>query len=300
MLRSILLISLIPACGLSDDTDDTTSDLEVLINEVYAKGDPDFIEIINTGDEAVPLTSLGFSDGDPAWTLTLDGALGPGELLDIPCDDGEAGVPFKLSSDGETLTMVAPSGATLDEVEFPSMSDGQSYGRLPDGGSQWQYLVPTPGEANEAGDTDTDPGDCTADPGDVAELIVFNELLSGGETVDFIELYNHGGQCVSLGGFLLTDDEEDLGAYAFPSGLELDPGEWTVVWCDKEAGADHADFKLSGDGEELYLSGPGEESVLHVELPALEDDTSWARIPDGSGDFTTSTAPTPGEANKAQ
>lgn len=300
MLRSLLLIALVPACGLTDDTsdtDDTDEDaISVVINELYSKGEPDFIELMNTGSEAVPLSSLGLSDGDPAWTLKLDGELAPGAILDIPCDDEEAGVPFKLSGDGETLTLTDPAGRVLDEVDFPALDDDQSWSRLPDGTGDWDLGIPTPGEANEAW---VEEG-CTSDPEEVAELIAFNELLSGGETIDFIELYNKGDQCVDLGGFHLSDDAEDLGIFTFPDGLELDEGEWTVVWCDKESGSDHADFKLSGDGEELWLTDPDEEEVLSMDLPALDDDTSWARIPDGTGDFEISTTPTPGEANQGE
>jgi hypothetical protein len=41
---------------------------------------------------------------------------------------------FRLSSDGETIYLDNSSQVLIDKVDFPAMSNGQSYGRYPDGG----------------------------------------------------------------------------------------------------------------------------------------------------------------------
>ncbi|MBA4056847.1 MAG: hypothetical protein C0490_19190, partial [Marivirga sp.] len=56
-------------------------------------------------------------------------------FLVLVCDDSGTGLStnFKLTSDGETVYLENTAGALVDKVEFPSLNDGQSYGRYPDG-----------------------------------------------------------------------------------------------------------------------------------------------------------------------
>jgi hypothetical protein len=46
-------------------------------------------------------------------------------------------LPFKLSSQGESLTIQRPDGKVIDQIVFPAM-DGESYARFPDGQGAWQ------------------------------------------------------------------------------------------------------------------------------------------------------------------
>ncbi len=56
---------------------------------------------------------------------------------------------FKLSSDGETLTLTSPAGTVVDTLTFGQVPCDTSYGRSPDGSQNlvW-FATPTPGSAN--------------------------------------------------------------------------------------------------------------------------------------------------------
>ncbi|MCD4691329.1 MAG: CotH kinase family protein, partial [Calditrichales bacterium] len=56
---------------------------------------------------------------------------------------------FKISSSGEELILTDPQGQTIDSIEFGAIPADISFGRQPDGNSQWYYFNdPTPGAAN--------------------------------------------------------------------------------------------------------------------------------------------------------
>jgi hypothetical protein len=58
---------------------------------------------------------------------------------------------FKLSSTGENLIFVKEDGETIiDNITFGPQIADQSYGRIPDGSTDWRFLEPTPGSANTA------------------------------------------------------------------------------------------------------------------------------------------------------
>jgi hypothetical protein len=56
---------------------------------------------------------------------------------------------FKISSTGETLTLTSTSGQTVDQLATGSIPPNISYGRQPDGSSNWYYFdQATPGDSN--------------------------------------------------------------------------------------------------------------------------------------------------------
>lgn len=56
---------------------------------------------------------------------------------------------FRISSDGETLTLTDSTGSLLDSIQVPPLPDDISFGRIPDGDSLWQLCaLPTPGAVN--------------------------------------------------------------------------------------------------------------------------------------------------------
>ncbi|MBN2801244.1 MAG: lamin tail domain-containing protein [Deltaproteobacteria bacterium] len=279
----MLLLSLLVACGVQDKAPEPVA---VYLNELDAGGDPDWVELYNAGDAPLDLSALALSDGDEPWSLS--GVIAAGAFAVIDCDGGEAGAPFKLSGDGETLSLHDSLGDVIDAVAFPAAEGGLTWGRIPDGSGAWAPTLPTPGSANAVGGAG-----CAGVP---AELVL-NELLSGGETADFVELVNTGDSCLDLAGLYLSDDADALDAFPLPA-LTLEAGAFTVIWADQGEGDDHAPFKLSSGGEDVFLSDADGAILATVALPALEADTSWGRLPDGTGAFQR-TAPTPGEANRA-
>lgn len=132
--------------------------------------------------------------------------------------------------------------------------------------------------------------------------LVINEILAAndeiladenGEFDDYIELYNKSNTSISLEGYYLTDDIEDLSKFALPSET-INANGYFLIWADsdEEQGLNHANFKLNSDGEELYLVNPSGEIIDALSFTNQEDDISYGRFPNGTGDFASMT-PTP-------
>ena len=139
-----------------------------------------------------------------------------------------------------------------------------------------------------------------------AEGLVINELMANntatlademGDYDDWVEIYNAGPSSISLNGYALTDLNDGMDRYLFPA-VSLDPGEYLIVWCDNETveGQYHAPFKLDGDGEDLYLLD-GYTIQDQVTFPALPQNLSYGRWPNGSGDWAMLSAASPGAEN---
>ena len=149
---------------------------QVTINEFMASNETtvadgagefdDWIEVYNPGPTPVDLAGYYLSDDpddplawqipatDPAATTMPAG----GFLLlwaDKDEDQGATHLGFKLSGDGETISLTAPDGLTLvDEYAYGPQLGDVSLGRLPGDPGAWDaFAVPTPGAPN-----DTPPG----------------------------------------------------------------------------------------------------------------------------------------------
>ena len=99
-------------------------------------------------------------------------------------------------------------------------------------------------------------------------------------------LHTHDIQKISLDDD--TDNAWNLDKWESPAGTVIESDGYLVVWADEDGsqGDLHANFKLSGSGEYLYLTSPEEWLVDMVDFPASEDDLGYARVPNGTGDFT--------------
>ena len=94
----------------------------------------------------------------------------------------------------------------------------------------------------------------------VSEFMAINEsglADQDGDFEDWIEIHNSSQQSVSLQGWALTDDPDDLTRWQFPD-VTLAAGQYQVVYASGKDRTDpanelHTNFKLSGDGEFLAL-----------------------------------------------
>lgn len=148
-------------------------DVELFINEFMATSstifmdssinEPDWIEIYNGGDADVDMAGICFTDslqesgkwripeGDPEATTIPAG----GHLLFYADGDpllGPLHLDFKLDAQGEAIGLSYRSGPEtvwLDTMWFGEQVTNISWGRYPDGSSDW-YTMPqsTPGEVN--------------------------------------------------------------------------------------------------------------------------------------------------------
>jgi type IX secretion system substrate protein len=65
------------------------------------------------------------------------------------------------------------------------------------------------------------------------------------------------------------------------------PNSYLIVWADEDLSEEglHADFKLSAGGESVILSYPNGTIIDMVAYGTQTANVSYARIPDGTGDF---------------
>lgn len=133
----------------------------------------------------------------------------------------------------------------------------------------------------------------------INEICSWNEYAVSDEDHncdDYIELYNCSGEPVSLSGWHLSDDKDDLEKSALPE-TELAPRERLLFYATGEASADSVAFGINKKGEILFLSDEQGNLVDYVEIPALEANTVYARVSDGASDWGYYT-PTPLAANE--
>lgn len=104
-----------------------------------------------------------------------------------------------------------------------------------------------------------------------AELII-NELMQSNidcimddlkEFPDsWVELYNAGNESVNLSDYALSISSKEKKSYKLPSRT-VTPGQYAVVYCDKEEEDLHASFRLeSGNDGELYLLMPCRQEFI--------------------------------------
>lgn len=121
------------------------------------------------------------------------------------------------------------------------------------------------------------------------------------ESSDWIELKNNSSKNLIIGEqeWSLTDDINHVDKFYLPK-MEIDAGEYILIWCDKAEGIDdnlHANFKLSGNGERIALFRNG----IRIDQVIFDQDVkkgvSYGRSLSDNDKWLTFEKPTPGEAN---
>lgn len=141
--RSLFVFStLFILANCSEDEEkkrDITAAEGLYINEISASGD-DWVELYNSTDDIKDISGYVIQDdGDLAYTLPAGTIIAANGYMVIICDDGNTGLHtnFKLSSEGETVTLENSEGELAEAVTYPKLDNGQSYGRYPDGGDNF-------------------------------------------------------------------------------------------------------------------------------------------------------------------
>jgi len=142
---------------------------QVVINEILSSNEDlnsdedgdfeDWIELYNTGNEAVQLEGYWLSDDFSnlnMWQFP-EQLIQPNEhLLVFASGKNRVSSPlhtnFKISSLGETLFLSNPSLELIDSFSAESLASNHSYGRSADGHESKERLeTPTPGSSNNLG-----------------------------------------------------------------------------------------------------------------------------------------------------
>jgi hypothetical protein len=128
--------------------------------------------------------------------------------------------------------------------------------------------------------------------------LVLNEIMAvntktvvapNGKYGDWVELHNRTNNALNIGGVTISDDRTFLTKWRVPANTIIAPNGYLIVW-----GTDDSlivndlqmNFKLTGNGEALYMMAPAPIALLDsVTFPRQKADTTWARYPNGTGNW---------------
>ena len=142
-----------------------------------------------------------------------------------------------------------------------------------------------------------------------AQSLMINEFMSDNngslldefnESSDWIEIINNSQSPIDLGAYYLSDDIENPKKWQFPNTILL-PQESILVYASgrdevTQNGEIHTNFAINSRGE--YLAISTNETIVHFIQPkALNENESFAFIPDASNTGFVQTSPTPGSSN---
>ena len=343
---SIITALLFSGC-VKDEQPTLTPAPNIVINELITKdtSDPyfvdglgdgaDWIELYNTGTKAINIASWWVTDNpgvdvdyiqipstdDAITTIPPKGFLvlicGAADTTgaDIPTGiaDGKIFIDMGLSSSGDNFAAIYDPNQTEVDIsdDFNGLEDDKSFGRISDGGAEWNTLdSKTPGASNNP----------------AAGSLIINEFMCSNDNIpvpgvegdfpDWIEIYNTGDTPIDMGGWHATDDLDDMAKYKLPAddpGLTTVPAHgFLILVCDGTGEGLHTSFKLSSGGEAVGISEDGATQTegftycdIGCDLPNPPTDFSAGRNGDGEASWVifdpgTATPPTPGTANGTQ
>ncbi len=276
----------------------------------------DWIEIFNSSDHPIDLTSVGLSDrSDRVLFLFPSITLPSGGRIVVFASDTNAAdaagtlhAKFKLSSAGETVYLYDQAGIVFDKVTVPIMNTDVSYALMADG-SFAQTGEYSPGFENTKEGFLAYRSSSAITQG----IIRINEVMADpktglydedGELTDWVELYNNSDQPVSLSGLALSDKENDPLKWRFPKDAAIAPHGYYLVFCsgkDRALSADtipHTNFRISAERETIILSDSQGRQMDRVAIDNLPMDASYGR--NESGSWQVFNTATPGNPNNSQ
>lgn len=110
---------------------------------------------------------------------------------------------------------------------------------------------------------------------------------------DWVELYNGNNTEIDLSGFILQDEKGADEEYKIPDGTRMAAKSYLVI--------DAFSFGLSSsNGDAVTLLDTQRKTVDAVDLPAMEDGTSYGRQTDGAASWKVFDAPTKGRDNGSE
>jgi len=267
-------------------------------------GEFEFVELQNvSGSTTIGLSEMTFGKGLD-YTFAPGAELGPGQFAVLvrnaeaftnryPTVQGSTDVPIfgvyrgKLDNGGERLELVDAGGVTVasvrynDRTPWPEEADGNGFSLVYTGTDDDQDHPEKWRASNLIGGS---PGYDEGDP----YRVVINEALTHTDLpqVDTIELYNDGDAAVDIGGWWLSDSDDDFFKWQIPSHV-LGAGGYKT-YDESDFGAA---FRLSSHGDEVYLTKWDARSNLlyyaEARFGGAENGRAFGRYvkSDGDSDF---------------
>ncbi|MHC4208041.1 MAG: lamin tail domain-containing protein, partial [Planctomycetota bacterium] len=247
---------------------------EIMYNPI----DPneEFIELMNIGAETINLNLVNFTNG---IDFTFGGIeLVAGEHVVVVRNNNVFNARYgtnvnilgeysgKLNNAGERIEIQDAIGNTIQNFRYKdgwrSITDGEGFSLTiidatnPDLSSWYEKDSWRP-SAYVGGSPGQDDSGIVPEPG----AIVINEVLahSHAEASDWIELYNTTDTTIDIGGWFLSDSNDNLFKYKITNGTKIGPNGYLVLYEDLNFGnandpGAYEPFALSENGERIYLS----------------------------------------------
>lgn len=263
---------------------------DVVINEALASNNSyyyesstdayDWIELYNTGAEAVDLTGMQLTLASGKSFTFPSGTIAASACYQVLCDSGldssATNTGFNLPASGDTINLYNASGTAIDSLDYGQQVTDYSVGRYPDGTGSFTLCVPTQAAANTAQATASQA------------FLKINECCAGPD--DWFEVYNSATTPVALGGcHFTTKPSKDPTMFEIPALTFIGTGAdaYLVFYADKDttAGKDHVNFKLSKSSDDVAITTSSGSLINAFEYPDMEDYDVYGRIPDGANNI---------------
>ncbi|MEA1987371.1 MAG: lamin tail domain-containing protein [Candidatus Marinimicrobia bacterium] len=267
-------------------------ELNIRINEFLAENDAtiadtsgdfaDYIEIINLGSGATDIGGMFITDDltDPTmWQIPTSDptatTIPAGGYIKLWADkdtlEGILHVHVKLSGDGEQIGLYRSDTTVIDTLSFGAQATDISYGRLPNGNDNWEFMPPTPGYTNMEWPAD----------------LMFSEYVEGSGQNKALEVYNPRTDTVNLGNYIIKgshngDNDWNYATFDFPS-VELAPGEVYVLAttdADSAMKAKADTLMAYGTNKIVYFNGNDARALYYsiIQLDVIgkpDEDIYW-------------------------
>ncbi|MBR2192809.1 MAG: lamin tail domain-containing protein [Bacteroidaceae bacterium] len=141
------------------------------------------------------------------------------------------------------------------------------------------------------------------------ESLIINEIMAANVDMfidpswnygGFVELYNPTDVAVSIGGFYVSDDAENLQKCHLPITMGIIPAHgYKTLWFDNSDrhAPTQVDMKLDNDGGTIYISNQDGKLIARQQYPESMARISYARTTDGGSEWGTTAFPTPSYSN---
>jgi len=295
---------------------------------MYNPLDPneEFIELKNIGAESINLNLVNFTNGIdftfPSIELAADEHVVVVQNRNVfearyGTNVNIAGqYSGKLNNAGERIELADAIGRTILNFRYEdgwrSIADGEGFSLTiinPANNdlSSWNEKDSWRPSAYTGGSPDSDDSGIIPNPG----AVVINEVLahSHTEASDWIELHNTTGAAIDIGGWFLSDSNDNLFKYEIVNGTTIGPNGYLLLYEDLNFGntnnpGAYEPFALSENGERLYLSSTHNDALTGYrsteDFGASETGVSFGRYfksSTGNYNFVAMDENTPGSAN---
>lgn len=304
---------------LQPSTPDTPQDYSgIILNEICGSSDEgDWIEFYNNSDKDVQLDGSTIIKTDETgqtenvYTFPKGATIkGKGYLIVYGKDSKNQQITAGISNTKEVgIELQSPSKTSIDKFDRDANvgqdkghANNGSYARIPNGDKNGQWVVVANATLNAENKEET-PTQGTNIKG-----VVLNEVCGESEDGDWIEFYNTTDKDIQLkGAQIIKVDEEGQSEniYTFPEGATIKSKGYLIVY-----GKDSKNPQFTAgisNKKEIILKLTDATGIVADQFDrdtnigkdkGHETDGSYARIPDGTGNWTVTTAATINATNK--